>query len=592
MELKDLQIAPGLYTIQTDRGAKGRWKDGDKVRFRHGMPEKIGGWLKSGLLTFLGFCRQLIDWQSLALEKFIGLGTHLKLYVWKAGVYYDITPIRASGTLGADPFTTTDTSAVVVVAHVAHGTITGDFVRFSGASAVGGITIDGEYNVTEVLDVDSYTITHSSAATSSATGGGAAVTYEYEINVGAAHSIYGLGFGAGAWSASTWGTARTISNFLTSARIWSLDNWGEDMVGCPRDGGIYVWDASVGTVARATVISGAPTTAKSILTSPENRHLIALGAHNGSFLDPLLIRWSTSEDYTDFVPSSANSAGQKRLDTGNEILCGIKGRKEVLAFTDSHLWTMAFAGPPQTFNFDNMGQNGGIRGPNAAIEVNGVTYWMGEKDFFFYDGAIRVLPCDVHPTVFGDIEFVQRLKTYAGYNRQFGEIWWFYCSEGEVEVDRYVAFNIEERLWSFGALSRTAFLGDSDIFLVPYATATDGFLYDHETGVDDHQSAMTTSLESGDVELGDGNMLMLVNKVVPDFRTLTGSVTMRLQGKKYPHSSSYESDSGNLPVSSNTEFLNPRIKGRQVTLSISSSAVGDAWRMGTNRVALKQYGKK
>lgn len=590
--MPDLKIAPGIYTIDTDRGARGRWKTGDKVRFRHGLPEKIGGWLKSGILTFVGKCRKLIDWKSLAEEKLIGLGTHLKLYVWKGGTYYDITPIRDSGTLGADPFTTTNLSAVVNVLDTGHGVTALDYVRYSGATAVGGITIDGEYNVTEVVDVDNYTITHSSAATSSATGGGAAVTYEYEINVGSADSVAGLGWGAGAWSASTWGAPRTLSNFLTAARIWSLDTWGEDMIAGPRGGGIYVWDASAGTGTRATVISGAPTTAKQVMVSPENRHLIAFGAHNGSYLDPLLIRWSTSEDYTDFVPSSTNSAGQKRLDTGNEIVATLKGRKEVLVFTNSHLWAMTFIGPPNTFGFDSMGLNGGIRGPNAAIDVNGVSYWMGEKNFYLYDGGIHVLPCEVHPTVFKNSNFVQRTKTYAGYNRDFGEIWWLYCSAAETEVDRYVCYNVEEKLWSFGTLARTAYVGDSDIFLVPYATGADGYIYDHETGTDSDTSAITATIESGDVEIGEGEMLMIVTQIIPDFKTLTGSVDLRLKAKKYPHSTSYDSDSGNLAVSSTTEFVNPRVRGRQVSLSITSDAVGDAWRMGTNRLGLKPYGKK
>ena len=588
-----LKVAPGLYTISTDRGSAGRWKNADHVRFRHGLPEKIGGWLKSGITTFLGMCRKLIDWQSLSFEKFIGLGTHLKLYVWKGGTYYNITPIRASGTLALNPIDTTNGSAVVNISHTAHGIDNdGTYVTFGGAAAVGGITINGEYTVTEVLDVDNYTITHSAAATSTATGGGAVVTYSYEIDVGEADSVAGLGFGAGNWSESTWGTPRTLSSFLTAARIWSLDTWGEDMIACPRDGGIYVWDTSTGTGTRATIISGAPAEAKQIMVSQENQHLIALGAHNGVALDPLLIRWATSEDYTGWTPSSTNSAGQKRLNTGHEIVGGLKTRKEILVFTNSHLWSMTFIGPPNTFAWEPLGLNGAIRGPNAMIEVNGVVYWMGEKDFHYYDGAIHILACEVHPTVFGNSNFIQRAKTYAGYNRDFGEIWWFYCSAEATEVDRYVTYNVEEKLWSFGTLARTAFVGDSDIFLVPYATGTDGYLYDHETGTDSDASAITATLESGDVEIQEGGMLMIVTSLIPDFETLTGSVDMRLKAKKYPHSSSYDSDSGALAVTSATEFINPRVKGRQVTLSITSDAVGDAWRMGTNRIGLKAYGKK
>lgn len=588
--LHDIKILPGLFTIKTDRGADGRWKDGDKVRFHKGLPEKIGGWQKSGAATFTGVCRRLTDWRSLSLEKLIGIATNLKLHIWSSGTIYDVTPLDTSGTLALDPFTTTDTLPSVNVQHTAHGRSVGDYVHFSGATAVGGITVDGEYAVTTVVDADNYTITHSANATSSATGGGAAVAYEYELPVGAEDSIYGLGWGAGAYGASTFGTPRTISNFLVQARIWSMDQWGEDLIACPRGYGIYVWDASAGGLTRATSVAGAPSSAKAILVSMENKHLIALGAHNGTTDDPLLVRWCSSEDYTGWTPSSTNSAGQKRLNTGNEILCGIKGNKEILIHTDSYLWSMTFIGPPYQFAFRPIGANGAMRGPNAGAQLDGVNYWMGEKDFFYYDGTIKVLPCDVYPTVFDDLNFAQRIKTYAGVNRAFGEIWWFYCSGSSDEIDRYVIFNKNERVWSFGTIVRSAYIGDSDVFSVPFAAGVNGYLYDHETGVDADASAMTSYIESGDTELTPGDDMMQIGMMVPDFKRLVGSISLTLKTRKYPQGAQSSSDA--ITITSSTEYFNPRKKGRQVALRYDSSAVGDDWRIGTIRAALRPHGKK
>jgi hypothetical protein len=579
--LKDFRIQPGLYTVDSDLGAgkSARWKDGDKVRFHNGFPQKIGGWLKSGLTTFIGKCRSLTDWQTVDFVKYIGLGTHLKLYVWCGGTYYDITPIRSSGTLGADPFATTNGSPTVTVTHAAHGASVGDYVTYGSAAAVAGITIDGEYAIATIVDANTYTITHSANANATTTGGGAAVTYEYQINVGSESSLYGLGWGAGQYSTGTYSTPRTVSSFLTAARIWSLDQWGEDLIACPRGKAIYVWDASVGTGTRAAVIAAAPATARAVLVSPQNQHLIALGAHNGSTDDPLLIRWCSSENYTLWTPGPENSAGQKKLNTGNEILCGVKANKDILVFTDSHLWTMRFIGPSQFFSFNMVGENGGLAGPNAAIEKDGVVYWMGNKNFYYYNGAVNVLPCEVWPTVFDDRNFVQRFKVFASVNRDFNEVWWLYCSAGSDEVDRYVIYQTQEKVWSFGTLVRTAMMGNSDIFIVPFATGTDGYLYDHETGEDDDTSAMTAYLESGDVEIAEGDRMMHIGAFVPDFKQLEGSIALTLTAKKYAQDSDEQTEAS-ITITSATKIVNPRIKGRQVALKLQSSSLGDHWRLG------------
>lgn len=584
--LKDLNIVPGLCTIKTDRGDRARWKNGDKVRFRYGLPQKIGGWQKNNANTFAGKWRGVNDWQTLSLEKFIAVGTHLKWYNWKGGTYYDVTPIRSSGSLAASPFTTTNGSAVVTVTHVAHGALTGDYVTFGGAAVVGGITVDGEYSLTYV-DNDHYTITHSAIASIGASGGGATVTYAYQIHIGVADSVFGRGFGASSWGASTWGTTRSASNFLNMARTWSFDPWGEDLIACPRDGGIYVWDASASTGTRATALGAGPTTAKFIMVSPENRQIVAFGVDG----DPLLVKWCSAENYLDWTASATNTAGRKRLDAGNELMCAAKLKGETLVQTDSWAYTMIFDGPPYNFGWRSIGGNGGIRGPNAMKEVDGRAYWMGKADFYYYDGAIRTLSCEVHNHVFDDINSTQSAKVFCGYNREFTELWWFYCSANSTECDRYVAYNINEKTWSFGTMARTVYVGDSDTFNNAYAGGSDGYLYDQEYGTDADGVAMVPVLESGDIEIGEGGYMMRVRALVPDFKLLTGSVSVTLKARRYPHSTEQVSGAVQI-VTSSTQFVNPHIRGRQISLYITSTSVGDAWRMGMWRVDLKPHGKK
>lgn len=596
MGLDDLNVLPGLYTLDTDRGSKARYKDGDHVRFYKGLPEKIGGWVQASASTFTGTCRGLVDWKSLRAQLLVGVGTHLKLMVWDTGAFYNMTPLSSSGTLGADPFTTTLDSTQVSVAHTAHGRAAGDYVDFDGAAAVGGITIDGEYAVTTVTDDDNYVITHSAAATSSTTGGGAAVDYEYELAVGLLSSTAGFGWGAGTWGESTYGTPRPTSNFLTMCRIWHLALWGEDLIAHPRGGAIYVWDSSAGTATRATRITQSPLTARAIFITDQNRTIVALGAHDGAADDPMLVRWCDEEDYTVWTAAEGNTAGDKRLDQGNELYCAVKTKRETLIFSDSWLWSMVYIGPPYTYGFDQLGPNGGLMGPNAAFEAQGRVWWMGQKEFHVYDGAVRVLPCEVLNHVMDDINRDQRAKVFGFYNRLFGEAWWLYCSEDSTEIDRYVAVNIDERTWHFGTLDedgyvRTAMIGDSDIFSLPYGAGTDGYLYDHETTVNADGGALASYLESADIELGQGERTMLLKKLVPDFKRLSGSVSLTCKAKRYPQSSQQLSESTGT-ITSSTEYLNPRIKGRQVAIRISSSAIGDDWRMGKNRVLAVPHGKK
>ena len=585
-----IEIAPGIYTEHTARGSLRRWRDGDHVRFFNGLPQKIGGWKLATADQVVGKARGVIDWQTLSVEKLRGIGTHLKLYVESGGDFFDITPLRDSGTLGTDPFTTTDTEVTVSVAHTSHGLSEGDYVHYSGAAAVGGITIDGEYTVTSVTDSDNYVITHSAAATSSATGGGATVDYEYEIPIGSGDTFGLYGFGTGTFGTGTFGTARTATTLLNLARIWSFAQWGEDLIANPRGGGIYAWDASVGTGTRAAVISGAPSTAKAIILSPENRHLIALGAHDGSNDDPMLIRWASAEDYTDWTPSATNTAGDKRLDDGTEIYCGVPTDREIGVFTNSAFYSMVFEGPPYQFNIQRRGSCGGIMGPNAAKEHDGRIWWMGEADFMVYDGRVRKLPCDVWSHVFKDFNTAQKAKVFAGANRGFGELWWLYPSADSSECDLYVLYNVNDNTWAFGTLDRTVLVGDSDIFDEVYALSPDGELFNHEQGVDDDGAALPSYIESYDFDANNGSVLMLLEKFLPDFARLIGSISVTLKGRKYPHSS--QVTKGPQAMTSATEYVGARMRARQISLRLETTDAGDDWRIGTLRVTCRPLGKR
>jgi len=590
MALENIPIPPGAVTVKTDREAGARWVDMDKVRFHEGLPEKMGGWQKILATQFAGKCRGILDWVTLAGTKYIAMGTSKKLYVVTGGILYDITPIRASSTINNNPFSMTDASALVTVTDTAHGAIDGDYVTYSGATAAGGITIVGEY-VIDYVDANTYTITHSAAATSTTTGGGASVVAAYQISIGADDSLYGTGYGVAGYGLGTWGTGRTTSTLLLNARTWSLDTWGEDLVACPRGGTLYAWDASTGIGTRAVAVSGAPATIKFIMVSDEDRHLLAYGAHDGSVDDPLLVRWSDTENYGTYTATETNTAGDKRLDTGNELYCAVKGKGDTVVFSGIFAWVQTFTGSPYTFGFRPLGRIGNLMGPNAVVAEGGRVFWMGSDDFYFYDGAINVLPCPVHNKVFDDRDLTQKFKVYAGIDRAFNEIWWHYCAQNSTEVDRYVIFNFVENTWAFGTLARTAFNGDPSVISVPYAAGADGYLYYHDYGTDADGSAMTTRLVSGGIEIGTGESMMRVKKIVPDFKALTGNVSLTLKSMRYPHSTDEVSATAQT-ISSATEYVKPRIKGRQISITIASTALSDHWRLGGLRMDVKPAGKR
>lgn len=595
-----LEIAPGFYTESTDRGARGRWKDGNKVRFQNGLPEKLGGWVTSksagAAIQFTGKTRAIHDWVALDGTRYAAFGTHKKLYLVSNAVKYDITPIRSSGTLANNPFTTTSGLTTVAVTHVAHGASAGDYVTYSGASTFNGVTITGEYSITSITDADHYVITHSVAASGTGAGGGAAVTYAYQISIGSEYSSSALGFGYGGfgldsgYGGSGYGTARTSEVTTVEARIWSLDNWGEDLMATYQDGRIYTWDKTNGPTTRAILVTNSPTTNRRILVSTEDRHLVSFGAHDGSASDPMLVRWTTQEDFTDWTPTATNSAGDKRLDHGSRIIGAIKSRNDIIIFTDKALYAMRFVGGNDVFGFTPLGASVAMDGPNAAIDINGNIFFKGPRDFYAYDGAIRPMSCDVRSYVFNDINKTQSRQVYAAVNRLKSEVMWLYPSASSQELDRYVIFNYAEKLWYYGTMDRTAFADTSPFYDLPYAVDASGYLYKHELGTDDNTSAMTAYVESYDVEIGNGTNMMEIDEAIPDFDSLTGDVAVLFKGRRYPQATQYEN--GPFTVTSSTERFNPRMKARQIAIRVTSDSVGDAWRMGPWRLRTMPHGKR
>ena len=585
MSLANIPFKSGFFEEATDRdvGKMLLWKHGDHVRFFNGKPQKIGGWVKRAQTQIKGKPRAALDWATSRQELFTAVGTHKKLYVEQGGTFYDITPIAASGNL-TNPFSTTNTFATVSVAHTAHGRKAGDFVHFSGASAVGGITIYGEYEVTSVTSTDIYVITHTSVATSTAGPGGGTVAYEYEISIGNEYAVSGLGWGAGTWDTGTWGTPRASSGLILQSRIWSLAVWGEDLLASPYDGALYVWNSSVGVATRATLISQAPATNKGIYVAVDERQIVSLGAYDGVSNDPLLIRWCSQEDYTSWTPTLGNTAGDKRLEYGNEIYCALFVRGETLIFTDTHIYSMTLVGLPEIYGFRPLGASGGLSGPHAVTTHNGVCYWMAAGGFYKYDGTIAEIPCPIFTYIFEDINKNRARHFYAALNLDYAEIWWLYASSGADELDRYVIYNTVDGSWAYGTLARTVMVGDSKYSNGPYAFGGDGYLYAHENGVDADGAALAASITSGDLEIDDGGeYIMHVSKFVPDMVEIAGTVDLVLTGKKYPHDAEVQS-SGPHAITGTTRFLNPRVRCRQISLQFSSGNVGDNWRLGLIRI--------
>jgi len=501
MPLTKLQFRPGVNRETTSYTNEGGWFDGDKIRFRFGVPEKIGGWERTSQTTFLGTCRALKPFVALDSSRYMGLGTNLKYYIEEGGAYYDITPVRATTAAGDVTFSASNGSSTLTVADTAHGAVANDFVTFSGAASLGGnvtaAVLNQEYQIDTVLNDNSYTVVAKDTsgvvitANASDTGnGGSSVVGKYQINTGLDTSVSGTGWGVGTWGRLGWGDADAAAGTTTVLRIWTHDNFGEDLIINVRDSGIFYWDKTSGFSAPAVTLSSLgtdptiPTVAKQVLVSDRDRHIIAFGCdpeNNIGVQDPLLIRFSGQESPTTWQSLPDNTAGDLRIGSGSEIVCAVETRQQVLVFTDVSLHAMQFLGPPFTFGINMLSENITIISPLAAIAHDDVVYWMGFEEFYAYGGQVQRLPCSVRSYVFDDFNRQQREKVFAAVNAAYSEIWWFYPSSTSNEIDRYVVWNFQEQAWYYGTLTRTAWV-DRGINDFPIATFTDGRQYFHELG--------------------------------------------------------------------------------------------------------------
>jgi hypothetical protein len=614
MALLRLFLKPGVDKQNTEYGAEGGWVDSDYVRFRYGLPEKLGGWTRFGstLVNFVGSASEIFTWNGLDGVPYAALGTNRKVYAFYGGAWGDITPIRATG---ACTFTTTNGSTTVVVNDAAHGAVKGDFVTYSTVSGnPGGIpnaTLTNEFEIQEVLTSGTYTILSPTPATSTAATAGAA-TAAYQINVGGDISFVDFGWGTGTWGLSTWGTPRPASASLTLfARVWQFDSYGENLILQQVDGGIYEWNPNTGLGTRATAIAGAPTKSKYALLSTPDRHLVCFGTEttlgDPTTQDPMFVRFSDQEDIGDFVATATNTAGGQRLTDGNEIVTALRSRGQILIWTDTSIHGQQFLGPPYTFGFQQLGANCGIIGPHASADVNGVAYWMSKDAFFVFDGTVKKLPCTVQDFVFEDLNIAQATAVNVGINTQFNEVTWFYPSLSSDYINRFVTYNYMENVWSVGTMSRTAWT-DTGTFDKPLATEYDpldneatistiygltagrSHLYNQEDGVDADGVAIDAYIYSGYFDLGDGDQMLLMQKFIPDFKSQVGELIVRLLLRAYPQASATPSSLDPYPIVPGTQFVSTRARGRQIQLRIESSELGGWWRYGTLRVDIQPDG--
>ena len=720
MPLKKILVRPGVARENTrylsenvgPTGVNGSyaagWYDCDKIRFRSGSAEKLGGWAPFSTEYYLGICRSLNNWVTLTGNKLIGVGTNLKFYVNQGGSYYDVTPLRSYTEAPVslnNPFDTTSGSAIINVNDTAHGLVTGDvatfsgavavggipaetlntnhtvtvvgvddytitvsinasstvtggggasvsatytkynvvltnpfdtvsgspivtvtdasggfadgdFVTFSGASAVGGLTLNGEYQI-NATTAGQYSITASSNASSTATGGGT-VSAAYQVNIGPAIVVPLTGWGAGAWGTGPWGIGGSSTDSL---RIWSQSNFGEDLVFAPRGGGLYYWDASAGITANRGVnvatlpgASDVPTKVNITYVSDISRFVFCFGCTDlgSSVIDPMLIRWSDQESVVDWTPLPTNQSGSLRLSQGSQIVSVIQSRQELLVWTDAALYSLQYLGAPEGWGATLVGENISIAGQKSVSLASGTTYWMGIDKFYKYDGRTQTLRCDLRQYIFSDINTAQMEQVACGTNEGFNEVWWFYCSRDSVVLDRYAIYNYLEDIWYYGNMGRTAWL-DSGLQAGPVAATYVNNLVSHEVGNDDNMNgtpaAMESFITSAEFDLDDGHKFSFVWRMLPDV-TFRGSdvnspsivmslLPLKNSGSGYTTPASVGGSNSasvtrtvDLPVEEFTGQVYTRIRARQMAMRISSTALGVAWQLGAPRIDVQKDGSR
>jgi hypothetical protein len=619
--LTKLQFRPGINREATSYTNEGGWVDGDKIRFRAGFPETIGGWEKFSNRRFLGVCRALINWSTLTGASFVGVGTHLKYYLNRGGEFVDITPIRLTSDPGDISFTASENSETLVVNHIGHGSRTNDFVIFSDAESLGGeVTaniLNAEHQIINVVDANIYEVTLSVKASSLDTGnGGASTVGQYQITTGLAKSFRGDGWGAGSWGEGGWGDPADNTIPGERLRIWTHANFGQNLIINPRGGPLFYWNASAGvsSLNRAVDISSivgadeAPANANIVRVSEQDRHVLAFGCTPlfGGVLDPLLIRFSSQENFLDWNPKPTNTAGDLRISSGNQIVAVESTSQQTVVLTDSSAHTLQFIGPPFTFGIREVATGLSVAGPNCAVSANDKVYWMGLGEFYVYDGVVQEIPCTVKEYVFDQtFNKEQRDIVFASHNSAFSEIWWFYPCTQSGDCTRYVVYNYEQQIWNYGTLPRTAWV-DRGTSLNPIAAGLDGFLYSHESGVNDGStnppSPLNAYIQSSTTDLGEGDQFMFVRRLIPDvtFRSSVDNpvATITLAAQNFPGGEFFGDQpnpvarTATVPVEQFTQQTFVRLRGRAMALKIESNKVGTAWRLGSPRVDLRTDGRR
>lgn len=621
MALQKIQFKPGVVRDITAYTNEGGWYDCDLVRFQNSFPQSIGGWAKYSLNSFLGTCRELINWVILSGENYLGVGTNLKFYIESGLVFNDITPIRRTVVLSG-AFAATNGSTTITVTDASHGAVTNDFVTFSGAVSLGGnITaaiLNKEYQIT-VTNSNTYTITASIAANGSDTGtGGASITAAYQINTGLNVQVLGTGWGAGSWGRGGWGSATTVTAAGT-LRLWTSDNFGEDLLFNVRDAGVYFWDASNALSVRGVTLASVstdvqtPTIATQVIVSDNDRHVIAFGANNYlsssntlvSAQDPLLIKFSNQEDYTVWTSTATNTAGDLRLGSGTHIIRAIETKREILVWTDLALYSMQFIGPPYTFGITMVASGITSMGFNCFAAVDDVVMWMGQGKFYIFSGSTQELPCPLKNYIFTDLNIGESDKVYASVNSEFNEVTWFYPTADSTENNAYVTFNYVDRAWTYGSMARTAWI-DRGTSTYPIAAAPDGYLYNHEFGMDDGSTTPATPLnayiESSPFDISDGDNFVFIRRIIPDVTfvnsTNTPTVDMTLKMQNFPGSNynkttdSPVTRSATVPVEQFTTQAYVRLRGRQATFKVESNTLGTRWSLGSPRIEVQPDGRR
>jgi len=614
MKLVDLKFQPGIDKQDTaySAGDQRKYVDSNLVRFHYGKPERWNGWsyLPDPNKTVVGVVRDTHSWIGLDGTRYLALGTDRKLYLYSGSALYDITPIRETAAL-TNPFTTNGTTTVTVT-DASHGAIEGDFVTFDSFSTIDGLDMNNEFEVTTYVDANTYKVTHTDTASGSTSGGGGSGNANYQINIGETASTYGYGWGTDTWSAGKWNEPSTSSDVTVFARSWSLDNFGEDLIATVLNGSTFIKDISGSIDARATALSNAPTASRFSLVSTDTRHLMIFGTETTigtpASQDDLLFRFSDREDATDYTPVATNEAGSLRISDGSRIVGAVKSSGQILVWTDTSLHGIQFVGTPFTFGLRQLGANCGLISQHAAVEINGRAYWMSDNSFYMYDGVVKKMPCSVQDYVFDDLSYTNRNDIACGINTAFNEIIWYYPSTNATAIDRGVAYNYLEGTWYTVNIGRTTWLG-AYVFENPIATEYDAsvtanvstilgltagasYLYAHESGNNQADgTALPAFLTTGSVEIADGDELMSVSRLVPDFDNLTNTMTATLTLEQYPQSAANVTTTGT--ITGTTEKIDVRGRGRAVKIKYETNTVNDtAWRLGSTKLQLRPDGRR